>query len=345
MSMNKEFFNRLTNIKVKVLKDSISKKGHRMTTYELEYPRFLHCELLTHRDLSRNCSSSRAIPISSMVKYTEDNMAMPVYWGKKKKGMQATEEVDLLTSRNLWLEAYQSAVTSLKKMDDADLHKQIANRIIEPWQMMKVVVTATNFENFWNLRFHQDTLPEFVYLVQKMHKAMQESVPTLLRHGEWHLPYVEINTTENPEETYYFVYDVDESGTETDGYMYERRVSLEDAKLISSGRCAIVSYRTDSVDGDKAKSISGGMSNSDVVHASPFEHQGTPMHFPMWSMDGSIDINLTDDVETWEKGITHMKRTGELCSGNLVGFIQHRHLLPENTCWDFDFDERYADFA
>lgn len=345
MSMNKEFFNRVTNISVKILKDSVSETGYRMTSFELEYPRFLHCELLTHRDLSRNCSSSRAIPIASMVKFTEENMAVPVYWGKKKRGMQATEEVDADVSMKLWLEAYQSAVSSLKKMDDADLHKQIANRIIEPFQMMKVVVTATNLENFWNLRFHQDTLPEFVYLVQKMYLAVEESTPQNLRAGEWHLPYVEISTTENPEDTYYFIYEEDESGTETDGFMFEKRVSLEDAKIISSGRCAIVSYRTNSVKSDRAKSISGDMSDSEVVHASPFEHQGTPMKAAQWSMDGSDDVNLVDDVETWEEGITHMKRTGDLCSGNLTGFIQHRHLLDNNTCWDFDFEKRYADFA
>lgn len=339
MSMNKEFFNRVTNISVKILKDSVSETGYRMTSFELEYPRFLHCELLTHRDLSRNCSSSRAIPIASMVKYTEDNMAIPVYWGKKKRGMQATEEVDSELAQNLWLEAYQSAVQSLKKMDDADLHKQIANRIIEPFQMMKVVVTATDLENFWNLRFHQDTLPEFVYLVQKMYVAMQENTPQLLRAGEWHLPYVEISTTDNPEDTYYFIYEEDEDGKE-----YEKVVSLEDAKTISSGRCAVVSYRTQNVKGDRAKSISGDMSESAVVHASPFEHQGTPMKASQWSMDGSSDVNLVDDVETWEEGITHMMRTGDLCSGNLTGFIQHRHLIKNNTCWDFDFESRYQDF-
>lgn len=344
MSMNKEFFNRVSNIRVHILKDSISEQGHRMTTYELEYPRFLHCELLTHRDLSRNCSSSRAIPINTMLRFTEENMAVPVYWGKKKKGMQATEEVDAEVSLKLWLEAYQSAVESLKKMDGADLHKQIANRIIEPWQMMKVVVTATSWENFWNLRFHKDTLPEFVYLVQKMFVAMQGSEPQLLRAGEWHLPYVGICVRPNQEDTYYFDYEEDKSGTETDGYLYEIPLTLEEAKKVSSGRCAAVSYRTVSVDTVRAKAISGDMSESAVVHASPFEHQGTPIKASSWSMDGSQDINQVDDVQTWEDGITHMKRTGDLCSGNLVGFIQHRHLLDNNTCWDFDFDSRYGDF-
>lgn len=344
MTMNKEFFNRPTNISVKVLKDSISEKGKRMTSFELEYPRFLHCELMTHRTLSKNCSSSRAIPIEKMIEFTNNNPAIPVYWGKKKKGMQATEEIDAVDAELAWLKAYHSAVESLESLNDIDLHKQVANRVLEPFQMMKVVLSGTDFDNFWNLRFHHDTLPEFVMLVHKMYTAMQKSTPTKLRAGEWHLPYVEICQSEDPKDTYYFVYETDTTGTETDGYMFEIRLTLEEALQRSTASCASVSYRTESLTDKAVANIYNMLVQAKVVHSSPLEHQSTPIEESRWTMSGFDDRNLVDDVETWQDGITHMRRSGELCSGNLTGFIQHRHIVDNNTCEDFDFDERYADF-
>lgn len=338
--MKKDFFSRETNITAEVLKDSVSSKGHRMTTFVLEYPRFLHCELMTHRMLSKNCSSSRAIPITSMIEYTRNNIAMPVFWGKKKKGMQASEEIDSTVGKKLWAESFQNAVGVLQRMDEVQLHKQIANRIIEPFQMMKVVLTATDLDNFFNLRYHQDTLPEFVMLVHKMYEALQESRPTLLRAGEWHLPYVEINQTENPDDTYYFYHEEDVSGTE----VYEVRLTLSEALRWSTAHCASVSYRTEQLSPKGVDGIFDMLVKADVVHSSPLEHQGTPMQESRWTMSGFDDTNLSDDVETWEKGITHMKRSGDFCSGNLTGFIQHRHLIARNTCSDFDFKKRIEDF-
>ena len=269
---------------------------------------------------------------------------MPVYWGKKKKGMQADEEVDVAEAESAWLKAYQSAVESLESLNDIDLHKQVANRVIEPFQMMKVVLSGTDFDNFFNLRLHKDTLPEFVMLVQKMYTAMEESQPNLLRAGEWHLPYVEISQSCNPDDTYYFYYETDNTGTETDGYQHEVRLSLEEALRRSTASCASVSYRTESLTEKAIDNIFNMLVKAEVVHSSPLEHQATPITASRWTMSGFDDNNLVDDVETWEKGITHMKRTGELCSGNLTGFIQHRHLLSNNTCYDFDYGSRMEGF-
>ena len=303
-----------------------------------------NCELMTHRTLSKNCSSSRAIPIEKMIEYTNNNVAMPVYWGKKKKGMQASEEVDVAEAESAWLKAYQSAVESLESLNDIDLHKQVANRVIEPFQMMKVVLSGTDFDNFFNLRLHKDTLPEFVMLVQKMYTAMEESRPNLLRAGEWHLPYVEISQTSDLEDTYYFYYETDNTGTETDGYQYEIRLTLEEALRMSTASCASVSYRTESLTEKAIDNIFNMLIKAEVVHSSPLEHQATPITASRRTMSGFDDNNLVDDVETWEKGITHMKRTGDLCSGNLTGFIQHRHLLSNNTCYEFDYDKRMEGF-
>ena len=94
MSLDKKFFNRDTNISAKVICDSINEQGVRLTTFEIEYPRFILAELNTHRQLSRNSSSSRAIPIKKMLSTVDDNMAVPVYWGNAKSGMQADGEVN-----------------------------------------------------------------------------------------------------------------------------------------------------------------------------------------------------------------------------------------------------------
>ena len=94
MSINKEFLQRDSNITSKVICDSISETGKRITTFELEYNRYIHAELLTHRMLSKNCSSSRAIPIEKMLGYIENNMAVPVYLGRNKSGMQDVDEIE-----------------------------------------------------------------------------------------------------------------------------------------------------------------------------------------------------------------------------------------------------------
>ena len=346
MSLNKEFLERDSNITVKILKDSLSDRGKRLIGYELEYPRYIHCELLTHRMLSKNCSSSRAIPIKKMLGYIEGNMAIPTYLGQNQGGMQAEVEIpDKDKALGVWREGYAKVRDTVNELVGLGVHKQTANRLTESYQMMKVVVTATDWDNFWNLRLHKDAQPEFVMLVHKMYLAMQESTPVELRAGEWHLPYVEMSQGENPEDTYYFYYEEDKSGSETNGYLYEKRLTLEQALKRSTSSCASVSYRTEALSDKAVESIYNMLVQAEVVHSSPLEHQGTPMKEAQWSMDGSDDVNLVDDVETWEEGVTHMKRTGDLCSGNLTGFIQHRHLLDNNTCWDFDFEKRYADFA
>ena len=345
MSMNKEFLKRESNISVKVLKDSISEKGKRIISFELEYPRYIHAEIMTHRMLSKNCSSSRAIPIEKMLGYIEANMAVPVYLGKNKSGMQAVEEIeDKEAALAVWRDSFYQVEDSVNKLLDLKVHKQIANRLTESYQMMKVVVTATDWDNFWNLRLHKDAQPEFLLLVNKMYTATEESQPNLLRAGEWHLPYVEISQSSDPEDTYYFYYETDNTGTETDGYQYEVRLTLEEALRRSTASCASVSYRTESLTEKAIDNIFNMLIKAEVVHSSPLEHQATPITASRWTMSGFDDNNLVDDVGTWEKGITHMKRTGELCSGNLTGFIQHRHLLSNNTCYDFDYNSRMEGF-
>lgn len=339
MTINKDFLQRDSNITAKIVADSVSELGKRITTFELEYPRYIHCELLTHRMLSKNCSSSRAIPIEKMLGYIENNMAVPVYLGRNKSGMQAVEEIeDKEPALRFWKNSFIGVKSTVNLLTKLGLHKQIANRLTEPYQMMKVVVTATEWDNFFNLRIDKDAQPELVVLADKMFNAMQGSTPKTLKAGQWHLPYVDsIESDEKPivssrdNDQYYFLTDNDGNNL---GEIY-----LEDAIKISVASCAAVSYRTENMTLAKADKIFDMLINAENLHSSPFEHVAKPAHYT----NKGMMVNEQSPV-TWEDGITHMKRSGELCSGNFTGWIQYRHLLDNNTCNNFDYNNRMKSF-
>lgn len=150
-------------IAAKVICDSFDKRMNtRITSMELEYPRFIHAEFMTHRKFSRNASSSRAIPVAKMIQAVINNPAMPIHWGKNQAGMQAHEELDDSAKESverLWLDAKDCAVQVAKEMNDLGAHKQIVNRILEPFTHIHVIVTATDFANFFALRDHEDAQP------------------------------------------------------------------------------------------------------------------------------------------------------------------------------------------
>ena len=340
MSINKEFLQRDSNITAKIICDSISESGKRITTFELEYPRYIHCELLTHRMLSKNCSSSRAIPIEKMLGYIENNMAVPVYLGRNKSGMQAVEEIeDKDKALSVWRDSFYQVEDSVNKLLDLKVHKQIANRLTEPYQMMKVVVTATEWDNFFNLRIDKNAQPELVLLADKMFNAMQGSTPKTLKAGQWHLPYVEIENDGYSNSHEYFIYDEDKSNSETNGYMYKTPLLLEYAIKISVASCAAVSYRTENMTLAKADKIFDMLINAETLHSSPFEHVAMPMRLPEMKY-----IAMEKFVSGWDDGVTHMRRDGNMCSGNFTGWIQYRHLLNNNTCNNFDYNNRMKSF-
>lgn len=193
-------------IKVEIIADSINPVGNRITSWVLEYPRFIHSEVMTHRMLSKNSASSRAIPTEKIIQAIIDNPAMPVWWGKNQSGMQAKEELDNVNktfrafgvesyqtdreqAKVLWLRARDQAIDSAKKLQELGLHKQIANRILEPWFHMRIILTGTEFENFFALRAHPDAQPEFQALAYKMLELYNASIPKTLKAGEWHIPF------------------------------------------------------------------------------------------------------------------------------------------------------------
>jgi thymidylate synthase ThyX len=178
-------------IEAKIICDSQAfTAGPRLTTFVLRYPRFIHAEFMTHRMFSRNASSSRAIPIEKMIEIIINDPAMPIYWGKNQSGMQAKEELDaekIAYAKSMWLAAMNDAVANTKVMLALGLHKQITNRILEPWQHITVVCSATTYKNFFKLRCHPDAQPEIAELARQMRDLYNSTEP---KETKFHLPFI-----------------------------------------------------------------------------------------------------------------------------------------------------------
>jgi len=310
-------------ISATILADSVSSvSGKRITTFELEYPRLIHSELMTHRIFSRNAASSRAIPFKKKLKMVWDNPAVPVYWGKNKPGMQATEELSdfrLKFAKLAWRGASKLSCIGAYLLYKAGIHKQLCNRPLEWFERYKIVITATEFENWFWLRDHEDAQPEIRELARVMSKAREESTPFELHPGEWHLPYVSTKRR-----------DIGQHGGGSIIYKVgDEEVDLETARQVSASCCAQVSYRVLNQSVEKAKDIFNKLIESVPTHASPTEHQATPMKcFDNLSY-------ITTDVD-YEDGITHTSLKSnmngcDLWSGNFCGWIQYRQLISNNV--------------
>ena len=248
-------------ISAKVIKDSISPTGIRLISVQLRYPKFIHGELMTHRVFSRNASSSRAIPVKRMLEDVRNDTAKPIHWGKNQTGMQANQEHNALirleefeyTPEEAWNIARDRAMEVSKAFTTAGYHKQLVNRICEPFTNINTLVTATDWMNWFILRNHKDAQPEIEELAIQMKVAFKNSVPKALNYGEWHLPYI------------------------TDEEMGD---DIEKLKKVSAARSARVSYLTH--DGkvsswDEDITLFERLAVAEPFHASPTEHQAEAM--------------------------------------------------------------------
>ena len=295
-------------ITAKIIADSVSQMGVRLTTMQLRYPRIVHSEFMTHRMFSRNASSSRAIPVERLIQDVMDDPAMPVFWGKNQPGMQAAEELEgrvLHSVKSHWLMARDTAVYHARMMVADGAHKQIVNRLLEPWCHINVVVTATDWSNFFALRRHPDAQPEMRALADAMWEAREASAPKLLVPGQWHLPYVQISDMCNR-------WDVD-PGTIVPAHVWDEAIKL------SVARCARVSYLTH--EGKPPNVVDDlrlydRLIGSTPLHASPAEHQATPDTCATTLADSKYGIIA------WQNLHQH---------GNLHGWRQYRKMLP-NEC-------------
>lgn len=274
-----------------------------LSTLLLRYPRCIHSELMTHRVFSRNAASSRAIPVEKLIKDVEENPFIPIHWGKNQKGMQADEEcnsmVDIsklvgldheleVDNVTAWLVARDRAIQAARAFSAAGYHKQVVNRLLEPFAHITVLVSATEWDNFLELRTHKDAEPHFQILAKEVEKCLtDESTIQELQPGQWHLPFVEYKGWS--------------------GELPSESTTLRDAIKLSVARSGSTSYKT--VDGfdmtmERALDIYDKLVTSEPVHASPLEHVA--------------QADTYFGGEDWAHPHQH---------ANFSGFRQYRHMI------------------
>jgi thymidylate synthase ThyX len=285
---------------VKIVADSIAPCGERLISIQAEYPRIILAELNTHRDLSRNSASSRAIPVERMIQRILNNPGKPVHWGKAQKGMQAEQELDeagKAAAEAWWQESMELAVAQARKGLALGLHKQVVNRVTEPYQHMVTLISSTKWANLLNLRAHKDADPTFQALAYAMLDAIEASTPTALGPGEWHLPYINLDDR---------IEAMILAGETTSALEEKARMGLEILKKVSTGRCARTSYvnqegvRALADDVALHDRLMGAAAAGQPGHWSPFEHVArAEMH--------------------------------KIPSGNFVGFTQYRKMFSHEN--------------
>lgn len=271
----------------RVVLASVSPEGIPLVTIHLRYWRAIHAEVMTHRVFSRNARSSRAVPVAKMLEEIRNDPFVPRHWGLNQKGMQAIEEcdepiiipgachLDMIDNRydpicreDAWLWARDKAVEAAEGFMHAGYHKQVANRLLEPFMWIDTLVSSTDWANFFALRDHKDAEPHFRDLAQIVKEAIGAAKFQELKPGQWHLPYIQPD--DNPKIGLAFPKLL---GLRTDG-----PETLPIYQKVSAARCARISYAPFDGDGSIEKELE--RFNSLVVnwpvHASPVEHQATP---------------------------------------------------------------------
>jgi hypothetical protein len=285
--------------------------------------RFVLAEYNTHRVFSRNSASSRAIPFSKQVARVENDLAYPVSWPQEQKGMQGGAELDAWATeeaRDLWREAAGAAVAYATELADLGVHKSVINRLLEPFMWHTVITTATEWDNFWELRCNPAAQPEMRAAAEAMRVAYEESKPRTLAYGEWHLPFV--------------------TGADYDWLEIQQLYgdsALEVAKQCSVARCARVSYLThDTGKVDITKDIALTKRLAESKHACYDEktevltHRGWIRWPEVLDDDTFLTLHLDTDVIEWQKASRVIR---EAYSGDMIQYkTMHSDLLvtPEH---------------
>lgn len=254
---------------VKVILDSISPSGVRLTTIAATFPRFILAEMNTHRMFSRNTASSRAIPVEKMIQRVKDDPFIPESWPKNQAGMQSSSTLsidDATECREYWIQACRTAIMRAEHLNDKGVHKQIVNRLLEPFSWTTQLITATEWDNFFKLRCHPDAQPEMQKIACMIRDAHEASTPEEIDYGWWHLPYLG-----------------------DDWYAGDTTPDIiERWKKLCVARCARVSYLTHEGKRDIEKDLELFERLKESGHWSPFEHVATPLSSPKPSVQGNF---------------------------------------------------------
>lgn len=286
------------SITAQIVADSISPQGIRLSTLALKYPRWIHAEFMTHRLFSRNASSSRAVPSKRLSALERE---YPLRWDTNIPGMQSGARLSAeqaAKAKAVWDRMADACVAGVAELSAIGLHKQWANRPLEWFTSISVLVSATTFDNFFGVRWHPDAQPEIEELARQMFLALQIHTPRPLDPDQWHLPFV------SAEE--------------------EQSIGLDTARRCSAARCARVSYLNHdgtapnvAKDLDTFAKLTGDPNGPPhPLHASPMEHQATP-------------DRLRDPAEpdSWQNPGQH---------GNFHGWRQFRKMLAREQVKIFE---------
>lgn len=311
-----------------IVADSISKYGHRLTSMEVNFPRMILSEFNTHRLFSRNSASSRARPTNKPLFEVLTGPYIPLEWGKYMPGMSSREEMspeNQELAEKIWLEFRDRAVLgtvallggvdgeqieknqelkdriehltkeysfNFEPLEGESLHKQWVNRLLEPYLWHRVIVTSTEWDNFFGLRISEHAQPEIKRIAELMLSAYQNSEPTELAAGEYHTPF-----------------------------MLEDEADLDQTSRlkISSARSGRISYMTHHGVRDTKEDIRFHDQLVANGHMSPLEHVATP--FNDRDMLAVRRIK-TGDFPAW------LKREADF-NGNFRGWHQYRKSVPQ----------------
>jgi hypothetical protein len=324
---------RFMGLEVEIILASASENSAPIYSVRLRYPRPIHADVMSHRAFNRNARSSRAVPVKTMLNElrstTMIGMYIPWHWGRNQKGMQAGESFtahEIVGLQHSWREAGEYACAVAERLMDLDVHKQNPNRLLEPYAYIDVLITSTDWANFFHLRDHHAAEPHLIDLARLMKVAFED--PDLevqwLEPGEWHLPYI---TKLDLHEWLYG------DGVTVQALLAELgNDCLEALKRVSAARCAWISYKPfgeGSTDGTYEREMKTYemLVGDGAIHATPLEHQATPDTMSYYKL-----IRLENDIEeTVEEGYDW--DNPELM-GNLRGWIQNRKTVPNECVWD-----------
>lgn len=331
----------------KIIADSISETGKRLTTFEVTFPRIVLAEWNTHRMFSRNSASSRAIPFRKQIERVMNNPFIPERFPINCTGMQPQEYAELGTDkynecRYEWLMARdECAKYAAHLAEEKNIHKQIANRLLEPFMWHTVICTASEFDNFFKLRTNEQAQYEIRRIADLMYDAYHAADHTWHQHqdfcapncqgiiinklkvGEWHLPFI---SDEDYKLTQELINSKSNSRMTEEGWP----IPLDLLKKISVARCARVSYLTHDGKRDIEKDLELFEKLRTSGHWSPFEHVATP-----YFITNTSNISqYIGDIPIVSHGL-EKSRNIDLRSGNFIGWKQFRKEFSDENCTHF----------
>lgn len=299
----------------KIIADSISPAGHRLTTFEVRFRRFVLAEFNTHCVFDRNSASSRAIPVRKQLEAIERELAYPEVWPLEQSGMQGGEALGMaqqVRARKEWESAARDAVRHAKALLEIGVHKSVTNRLLEPFMWHTVCVTSTAYRNFFGLRANKDAQPEIRVAAEMMLTAWDGSTPQQVGLGQWHLPYIQAEDRD-------LAWSQDGAGD---------TVSATTTLVqVSSARVARTSYLTQDGkrDLDKDLDLYTRLTSADPMHASPLGQVATP------DPENVHEVKVTSSVTGKSKTLILPRY------GKLLGWHAHR--------FDVEVDRDYQSFA